>query len=227
MGIWGFFIILSIISYIVSIIFQNKFRKYSQLAMPYGMSGAEISRSMLADYGIRDVKITVAQGFLTDHYNPATKTIALSNNNYYGRSIAAAAVAAHETGHAVQHHSGYFWVRVRSGLVPLVQIGSQFGSWLLLLGMFMLNVSPTILLLGIAGYSLTVIFSLVTLPVEIDASRRALHWLNQTGLLQGQDYIIARDALRWAAMTYVVAALTSLAVLIYYILIFLGASRDE
>ncbi len=227
MGFWGFFILLSIISYIVSLTFQNKFKKYLQIPMQYGLTGRDVAQAMLADNGIRDVKIKVAQGFLSDHYNPSTKTIALSPAVYNGNSVASAAVAAHETGHAVQHYTGYTWVKVRSGLVPVVQLGAQISSWTLLGGMFMLHVAPQIMLIGIAAYALTVIFSLVTLPVEFDASRRALKWLHARGLVSGENYSMAKDALRWAAMTYVVAALTALATLVYYLLIFFSATRDE
>ncbi len=227
MGIWGIFIFLTLVSYIVGSTFKSKFNKYLQIPMNYGLSGFDIARAMLADNGINDVKITVSHGILTDHYNPASKVIALSEPVYYGRSIASAAVAAHETGHALQHHRGYFWVQVRSGLVPLVQIGAHLSSWLLLGGMFMLHAAPWIMLLGIAAYALVVLFSFITLPVEFDASRRALAWLQERGLITPENYAKAKDALRWAAMTYVVAALTSLASLVYYILIFLSVASDE
>ncbi len=227
MGFWGFFIILSLISYVVSITFRNKFKKYLQVPMQYGLTGRDVAMQMLADNGINDVRITVAQGYLSDHYNPSTKTIALSPAVYNGNSVASAAVAAHETGHALQHHTGYTWVKIRSGLVPVVQFGAQISSWVLLAGMFLLNVMPGLMLIGIAGYALTVLFSFVTLPVEFDASRRALKWLYGRGLVTDEYYSMAKDALRWAAMTYVVAALTALATLVYYLLIFFSASSDD
>ncbi len=227
MGIWGIFIFLTIISYIVGATFKNKFNKYLKIPMKYGLSGYEVAKAMLTDNGIEDVKITVSNGTLTDHYNPTNKTIALSEPVFYGQSIASAAVAAHETGHALQHHTGYFWVQVRSGLVPIVQIGAHISSWLLLAGMLFLHAAPGLMLLGILAYALVVLFSFITLPVEFDASRRALNWLYSKGLISGDDYSIAKDALRWAAMTYVVAALTALASLIYYILMFLSVTSEE
>ncbi|MCF6241670.1 MAG: zinc metallopeptidase [Bacteroidales bacterium] len=227
MGIWTFFILLTVISYIVSIQFQNKFKKYSMQSLPYPLSGKQIAEMMLADYAIHDVNIVPAHGYLSDHYNPANKTIALSPVVYSGNSIASVAVAAHETGHALQDHRKYFWVHVRSGLVPLAQLGAQISTWALLGGMFLLNAAPWLLLLGIIGYGISVLFSFVTLPVEFDASRRALEWMKQKGIVGGQDYEKAKDALKWAAMTYVVGALTALATLAYYIFLFMGVSSDD
>ncbi len=227
MGFWGFFIILTVISYLVSIRFQNKFKQYSMQALPYGISGKQAAEMMLSDYGVRDVAIVPARGYLSDHYNPTTKTIALSPTVYSGNSIASLAVAAHETGHALQHKAGYFWVHVRSGLVPMAQLGAQISSWALLGGMFLLNAAPWLLLIGILGYAVSVLFSFVTLPVEFDASRRALTWMQEKGMLSGQDYQKAKDALKWAAMTYVVGALTALASLAYYIFLFMGVSSDD
>ena len=227
MNFWIFFIILTVISYLVSARFQNKFKKYAMQSLPYSISGKDAAAMMLSDYGIRDVNIVPARGYLSDHYNPANKTIALSPAVYNGSSIASVAVAAHETGHALQHHKNYFWVHVRSGLVPLAQLGAQISSWALLGGLFLLNAAPWLLLIGIIGYAVSVIFSFVTLPVEFDASRRALEWMQQKGIVGGNDYSKAKDALKWAAMTYVVAALTSLASLLYYIFLFMGVSGDD
>jgi len=224
---WEIFIFFAIISYLVSLAFKGKFNKYLQIPMQYSMTGRDVARAMLIDNGIIDVKVTMARGFLTDHYNPMTKTIALSPVVYNGNSVASAAVAAHETGHAVQHHKGYVWVKVRSALVPLVQLGAKISSWVIFGGMFFIHTDPEIMILGIGSYALTVIFSFVTLPVEFDASRRALRWLYSKGLLTGEYYSMAKDALRWAAMTYVVAALTSLATLIYYLLVFFKSKRDK
>ncbi len=227
MGIWTFFILLTVISYIVSIQFQNKFKKYSMQSLPYSLTGRQVAEMMLADYGIHDVNIMPARGYLSDHYNPANKTIALSPVVYNGNSIASVAVAAHETGHALQHNRKYFWVHVRSGLVPLAQLGAQISTWALLGGMFLMNAAPWLLLLGIVGYAISVLFSFVTLPVEFDASRRALEWMKHKGIVGGTDYQKAKDALKWAAMTYVVAALTSLATLLYYVVMFMGLSSDD
>ncbi len=224
---WIFFLVLTAVSYWVSSTFKRKFVKYSSVPATAGLTGAEVAQQMLADNNIYDVRITEASGYLTDHYNPATKVIALSRNVFYGHSVAAMAVAAHETGHALQHHRGYFWVHVRSGLVPLVQLGSHISSWLLLAGMLFLHTMPQLMLLGILAYGLVVLFSFVTLPVEFDASRRALEWLKEKGYISGEYYKMAKDALKWAAMTYVVAALTALASLIYYILIFLSATSSD
>ena len=225
MSFWILFIGLSILSYIVSAGFQRRASKYS--AMPASYNGAEIAQAMLEDNGIYDVKVVPTRGFLSDHYNPLNKTIALSEKVYYGRSLLSMAVAAHETGHAVQHAQGFFWVKVRSSLVPVVNFASNIGSWLLLAGMFTLHYFPQLMLAGIILFGLSVLFSFITLPVEIDASRRALDWLKTKGLTTGEDYYVAKDALKWAAYTYVMAALTALASLLYYIILFLGATSDD
>lgn len=212
---------------LVSGILKSKFNKYSKVGLYNGMSGKEIAEKMLRDNGIYDVQVISAQGFLSDHYNPMNKTVNLSPDVYAGRSIAAAAVASHECGHAVQHATAYSWLMLRSRLVPVVQFSSGIVQWILLVGILMINTFPQLLLGGIILFGLTTIFSLVTLPVEFDASKRALAWLNNTGMTSPQEHPKAKDALKWAAMTYVVAALASVATLVQYILIFMGGSRDR
>src|SRR5688572_23538337 len=192
------------------------------------MSGREIAEKMLRENGIYDVKVTSVQGFLSDHYNPANKTVNLSPEVYNGRSIAAAAVAAHECGHAVQHATSYSWLTLRSKLVPAVQVSSTLANWILLAGVIMMASSgnPNVLLGGIILFALTVVFTVVTLPVEFDASKRALAWLNHTNVTNSREYPMAKDALKWAATTYVVAALAAVVTLIQYVMLFLGA-RDR
>jgi len=189
------------------------------------LSGKEVAERMLRDHGIHDVKIISTPGQLTDHYNPVTKTVNLSEVVYNQRNAAAAAVAAHEVGHAVQHANAYSFLTMRSKLVPAVQFASGFMHWILLAGIFTINIFPSILIVGIGLFALTTLFSFVTLPVEFDASRRALNWISDRGVVTGDEYDAAQDALKWAAMTYVVAALSSLATLVYYVMIFLN-SRD-
>ena len=215
------------ISLLVSGILKSKFKKYGQIPLASGLSGAEVAAKMLRDNMIYDVKITSVQGFMSDHYNPANKTINLSPDVYSGNSIAAAAVAAHECGHAVQHATAYQWLTLRSKLVPAVQFSSGIVQWILLGGILMINVFPELLLAGIVLFGLTTIFSVITLPVEIDASRRALAWLNNARITSTSEYPKAKDALKWAAMTYVVAALASVATLVQYVMIFLGGSRRD
>jgi hypothetical protein len=191
------------------------------------MSGREVAEKMLRDNGIYDVQVISVEGTLTDHYNPANKTVNLSLEVYSGQSIASAAVAAHECGHAVQHARGYAWLTMRSALVPVVQFSSNIVQWVLLAGILLIQVFPGLLLAGIALFALTTLFSFITLPVELDASRRALAWLNSTNIAYGDQHDKAKDALKWAALTYVVAAIASLVTLIQYILIFLSGSRDR
>jgi Zn-dependent membrane protease YugP len=192
-----------------------------------GKTGSEVALKMLRDHGIYDVKVVSVEGFLSDHYNPMTKTVNLSPEVYNGISIASAAVAAHECGHAVQHANAYRWLMLRSRLVPVVQFSSGFVNLILLAGILFINVFPALLLGGIALFALTTLFSIITLPVEFDASNRALAWLRSTNVTDSQEYPKAKDALKWAALTYVVAALGSIALLVQYILIFLGGrSRD-
>lgn len=215
------------ISMLVSMILKSKFTKYSKVPLSNGLTGREIAERMLRENGIYDVKVTSVQGFLSDHYNPATRTVNLSPEVYSGNSVAAAAVAAHECGHAVQHATAYRWLTMRSKLVPVVTISSNLVNWVLLAGVIMAaSGNPTVLLVGIIMMSLTVIFTLVTLPVEFDASNRALAWLSHTNVTNTTEYPKAKDALKWAAMTYVVAALAAVVTLIQYIMIYLG-SRDR
>lgn len=223
--IWVIFIGFMILSWIISMVLKSKFKKYSKIPLENGMSGKEVAEKMLRDNGIYDVKIESVQGMLTDHYNPVNKTINLSQDVYNGRSISAAAVAAHEIGHAVQHANAYAWLGFRSSLVPAVSFASKYVQWILLIGILVVERFPALLLLGIILFSLTTIFSFITLPVEINASKRALAWLSNSGITTYENHSKAEDALRWAAYTYVVAALGSLATLMYYLMIFLG-SRD-
>lgn len=216
------------ISMLVSMVLKSKFTKYSKLPLKGGLSGREIAEKMLRENGIYDVQVTSVNGFLSDHYNPANKTVNLSSDVYNGTSISAAAVAAHECGHAVQHATAYQWLTMRSKLVPVVQISSSLVHWILLVGVIMAasGGNPTVLLVGIILMSITVLFSLITLPVEFDASKRALAWLNQTNVTNSEEYPKAKDALKWAAMTYVVAALAAVVTLLQYVMLYLG-NRDR
>ncbi len=217
MSIWTIVILTMVLSFIVQHMLQSRFNKYSQIGLPNGMSGAEVAQKMLRDNGIYDVKVVPTNGMLTDHFNPQTKTVALSEAVYGSRSVAAAAVAAHECGHAVQHAMGYAPLRMRSALVPAVNFASRYVQWVLLAGVLMMERFPGLLWFGIMLFAVTTLFSIVTLPVEINASSRAIAWLNQAGITDGQTRPMAIDALKWAAYTYVVAALGSLATLFYYI----------
>ena len=215
------------ISLIVSMILKGKFSKYSKIPLVNGMSGKQVAEKMLRENGIFDVKVTASQGFLSDHYNPANKTVNLSSEVYEGTSISSAAVAAHECGHAVQHANSYNWLMMRSRLVPVVQLTSNFVNIVLLIGVIMAaSGNTTLLLVGIAMMAVTVLFTLITLPVEFDASRRALAWLETTNVTNTTEYPKAKDALKWAAMTYVVAALAAVVTLVQYIMVYLG-SRDR
>jgi Zn-dependent membrane protease YugP len=226
MNIWLIFIAFMVLSWIVSATLKSKFKKYSKIPTDGGLSGREIAEKMLRDNGIYDVVVESVQGQLTDHYNPDKKTINLSQEVYNSRSIAAAAVAAHETGHAVQHATAYAWLGFRSKLVPPVSFASKWVQWILLAGIFLVSTFPALLLTGIILFALTTLFSFVTLPVEINASQRALAWLSNSGITSSMNHDKAQNALKWAAYTYVVAALGSLATLLYYIMIFAGVSRD-
>lgn len=217
MNIWIIMIVIMVLSMLVQHMLQSRFSKYSQVGLPNGMTGADVARKMLADHGIYDVKVVPTNGMLTDHFNPQTKTVALSEGVYASRSVAAAAVAAHECGHAVQHAHGYAALRMRSALVPVVNFASNIVQWVLLAGVIFINVFPALLWIGILLFATTTLFSFVTLPVEINASARAISWLTQTGITDSQTRPMAIDALKWAAYTYVVAALGSLATLLYYI----------
>lgn len=215
------------ISMLVSAILKSRFTKFGKIPLAARLTGKDVAEKMLRENGIYDVKVVSVQGFLSDHYNPANKTINLSPEVYNNYSISAAAVAAHETGHAVQHATAYAWLNLRSKLVPAVQFSSTIVNWVLLFGVIMASSgNPTLLLVGIVLFAATVIFSLITLPVEFDASRRALAWLQHTNVTNGEEYPKAKNALTWAATTYVVAALAAVATLVQYILIYLG-SRDR
>lgn len=199
---------------------KSKIKKYSRMHLANGLSGREIAEKMLLDNHIHDVKVISTRGSLTDHYNPVTKTVNLSETVYDQRNAAAAAVAAHECGHAVQHAKSYKWLQMRSKLVPTVNISSKFASFLLIAGIFTVNTFPSLLLLGIIFFAATVLFSFITLPVEYDASNRALAWLNDQNMLTPNEQNAAKDSLKWAARTYVVAAVSSLVTLLYYLNIY-------
>ncbi|MDR0973434.1 MAG: zinc metallopeptidase [Prevotellaceae bacterium] len=219
---WIIFIGVALISYLVQANLNNKFKKYSKIGISGGLTGKEIAEKMLRDNGIYDVQVTCVSGQLTDHYNPTNKTVNLSEGVFRGNSVMAAAVAAHECGHAVQHARAYAPLTMRSKLVPVVQFSSSILTWVLLGGILMLNTFPQLLLFGIILFAFTTLFSIITLPVEINASQRALVWLSRSGITNSYNHAQAEDALRAAAYTYVVAALGSLATLVYYILIFMG-----
>lgn len=216
------------ISMIVSMIMKSRFSTYSKIPLSARLTGKEVAEKMLRENGIYDVKVVSVDGFLSDHYNPMNKTINLSPEVYGNYSVAAAAVAAHETGHAVQHATAYSWLMLRSRLVPVVQFSATLVNWVLLIGVILAaSGNTTLLLVGIALFALSVLFSLVTLPVEFDASRRALAWLKTTNVTTHSEFPKAKNALTWAAMTYVVAALAAVVTLIQYVMIFLGARDRE
>lgn len=211
----------------VSMVLKSKFKKYAKIPLANGMTGKQVAEKMLRENGIYDVQVISSQGFLSDHYNPVNKTVNLSQEVFDSTSISAAAVAAHECGHAVQHATAYAWLTMRSKLVPVVQLSSNLVNIVLLIGVIMAaSGNTTLLLVGIAMMAVTVLFTLITLPVEFDASNRALAWLNRTNITNSNEYPKAKDALKWAAMTYVVAALAAVVTLIQYIMIYLG-SRDR
>ena len=218
--------VVMLVSWLVSNRLQSKFDYYSKVHLRNGMSGAEIAEKMLADHGIHDVKVISTPGRLTDHYNPEDKTVNLSEAVYNQRNAAAAAVAAHECGHAVQHAQAYSWLTMRSKMVPMVQISSSLVQWVLIGGIIMINTFPSLLLIGIILFAVTTLFSIVTLPVEYDASNRALAWLKNKNMVSQQEYAGAEDSLKWAARTYLVAAIGSIATLLYYVMRYVGASRD-
>lgn len=220
------FAVFAIASWAVGRRLKSKFHRYSQIGLRSGISGAEAAEKMLQDNGIHDVRILSTGGRLTDHYNPADKTVNLSSEVYQGRNAAAVAVAAHEVGHAVQHAKAYSMLKFRSAMVPVLSATSRYMSWIILIGIFMMNTTPIPLLLGIGLFAITTLFSFVTLPVEFDASKRALAWMDNQRVVTSQEHNMAKDALKWAAMTYVVAALASLAQLVYLVMIFLGGRRD-
>lgn len=217
---------LLLVGFLVQARLRSRMSEYSKYPTPNGWSGADVAEKMLRDNGIYDVKIISVPGQLTDHYNPVDKTVNLSPDVFEGRSVMAAMIAAHECGHAVQHATAYSWLNLRSRLVPIVSFSSQWMQWILLAGILTLQVFPQLLLVGIVLFAMTTLFSFVTLPVEFDASRRGLAWINKSGFMTGANSEKAKDGLWWAAMTYVVAALSSLATLVYYIMIFMGGRRN-
>ena len=219
---WIVFIALMVASFVASKSVQSKFKKYSSIPMNYGMTGREVAEKMLYDNDIHNVTVCKVQGTLTDHYNPTNRTLNLSPDVYDGTSVAAAAVAAHECGHAVQHATAYSWLTIRSMLVPVVSFSNRWVSWVLLAGVLLVSKFPQLLLVGIILFAATTLFSVVTLPVEINASKRALVWLNSHNITSPDTHPYAESALRSAAYTYVIAALTSLATLMYYIMIYMG-----
>ncbi len=211
-----------LLSWLISMQLRSKFKKYSTVPINYNLTGREVAEKMLRDNGIMDVKVISTPGQLTDHYNPLNKTVNLSEGVYNSSNVAAAAVAAHECGHAVQHATAYSFLMMRSRLVPVVSFASKWVQWVLLAGILLVQTFPALLLAGIVLFALTTMFSFITLPVEINASKRALAWLNVSGITSVQNHDKAEDALKWAAYTYIVAALGSLATLLYYIMIFMG-----
>ena len=217
MNIWFIVIAVMVLSFIIQQTLQSKFRKYSQIPTTGGLTGAEVARRMLEENGIRNVRITCVQGQLTDHFNPETMTVNLSESVYGQRSIAAAAVAAHECGHALQHAQGYAPLKMRTALVPVVSFANKTVQWIILLGVLLINITPSLLWLGIILFGATTLFSIVTLPVEVNASQRAVAWLKDSRIADSETAPMAADALKWAAYTYFIAAIGSLATLLYYI----------
>ncbi len=221
-GYWVLIGVISLVGFLVQNRLRGKFHKYSQVGLSNGMSGAQVAQQMLSHYGVHDVQIVQGEGFLTDHYNPQTKTVSLSPQVYAGRSVAAAAVAAHECGHAVQHATQYSMLQLRSAIVPVVKVAAVAQQWGFLAALLLMGSFPQLLLIVIIAMAITTLFSIITLPVEFDASRRALVWLDNTGTTRGVEYDYAKDSLKWAAMTYLVAALASVASLLYFILAYFG-----
>lgn len=221
-GIYFIGIVFMLISMWVSWRLKSKFKQYSQTPLSSGLSGREIAEKMLSDNGITDVRVISVAGKLTDHYNPTDKTVNLSEYVFEARSAAAAAVAAHECGHAVQHAQAYSFLKFRSAMVPALSIASRYMQWIILIGILMMQTTPIPLAIGVALFGLTTLFSFITLPVEFDASKRALAWIGANNIVTQQEYGMAKDALKWAALTYVVAALGSLATLLYYVSLLMG-----
>lgn len=224
---WILIIVIMGASWLVGAVLKSKFKKYSQVGTSAGLTGKEVAEKMLRDNNVHGVQVVSVPGMLTDHYNPMKKTVNLSPEVYGGRSVAAAAVAAHECGHAVQHARSYMWLQMRSTLVPIVSVSSRWMQWVLLAGFFLLQFSIIPLTIGVALFAMTTLFAFITLPVEFDASNRALVWLENTRMTTRQEHDQAKDALKWAAMTYVVAALSSLGMLLYYLSILSGARRSN
>ncbi len=225
-GAYILMIVLFLVGLYVQWRLKSKFTEYSQIALSSGLTGAEVAQKMLYENGVTDVRILSVEGQLTDHYNPQDKTVNLSPDVYHGRSVMAAAVAAHECGHAVQHKVAYGPLQFRSAIVPFVSISSRYMQWILLAGILMINSTLLPLTIGVALFAITTLFTFITLPVEFDASKRALAWIESRGVVSQREYGVAKDGLKWAAMTYVVAALSSLATLLYYVSILNGRSRD-
>lgn len=226
MGAYLIGMVIMLASWLVGQRLKSRFEEYSRTPLRNNLSGREIAERMLADHGITDVRVISVPGQLTDHYNPATRTVNLSEPVYHARNAAAAAVAAHECGHAVQHATAYRWLAMRSKLVPAVSFASQWMQWVLLGGILLMNSFPGLLLLGIGLFGLTTLFSIVTLPVEYDASNRALAWLKRSNLVTSGELAMSTDALKWAARTYVVAAIGSIGTLLYYVMVFMNRRRD-
>lgn len=224
---WILMIVIFGLSAFVSWRLRSKFNEYSQIGLNNGLSGADVAQRMLRENGIYDVRVVSVEGMLTDHYNPEDKTVNLSADVYYGRSVASAAVAAHECGHAVQHQVAYAPLKLRSAMVPVLTVSSRYMQWILLAGILLLQTTALPLTIGVALFALTTLFSFITLPVEFDASKRALAWIQTNGVVNQREYGYAKNALWWAAMTYVVAALGSLATLMYYASILLGGRRSD
>jgi Zn-dependent membrane protease YugP len=220
-------IVFMLASMAVSWKLKSKFKKYSEIGLRSGMSGREVAEMMLADNNITDVRVISTEGMLTDHYDPTNKTVNLSEGVYASRSAAAAAVAAHECGHAVQHATAYSMLKFRSAMVPALSVASRYMQWILLIGILMMQTTIIPLAVGVTLFALTTLFSFITLPVEFDASRRALVWMDTRGIVTTQEHAMAKDSLKWAAMTYVVAALGSLATLLYYGSLLLGGGRRD
>lgn len=225
MGIYVIVALIAVAGMFVQWQLKSKFEKYAKTPLSSNMTGREVAEQMLADHGIYDVKVTNIPGELTDHYNPLKKTVNLSQSVYAQRNAAAAAVAAHEVGHAVQHARQYSWLEIRSALVPVVSYTSNFLHWVLLAGILLIQVFPFLLLAGIVMFALTTVFSFITLPVEYDASNRAIAWMRDKRIVNASELKLSEDALKWAARTYVIAAIGSLATLLYYIAIFMGRRR--
>ncbi|GAB3930667.1 MULTISPECIES: zinc metallopeptidase [Larkinella] len=226
-GIWIIFIIFALLSAGISWRLRSKFNEYSQIGLSNGLSGQEIAELMLRENNIYDVRVLSVEGMLTDHYNPQDKTVNLSADVFYGRSVASAAVAAHECGHAVQHATAYGPLKFRSAMVPFLTVSSSYLQWIILIGILLINTTIIPLAVGVALFAVTTLFSFVTLPVEFDASRRALAWVQNRNIVNQREYGYAKDALWWAAMTYVVAALGSLATLLYYASLLMGGRRSD
>ena len=222
------FVVLMVASFIIQKMLTSRMEKYSNVPLSSGLSGKQVAEKMLRDNGIHDVQVTCTSGYLTDHYDPTKKTVNLSEGVFEGRSIASAAVAAHECGHAVQHATAYRWLTLRSKLVPATQLGTQLSQWVLLIGIVLLNIQRLahlgywVLLIGILFFAITTLFAIITLPVEYNASARAVEWLDSHAITTGEETAMAKDGLKWAARTYLIAAISSLATLLYYIMIFLG-----